>query len=212
MASAAKAVIFDLGNVLVDYNHQTTLASLATISQAGLIVLQEHHDAVGQALGMGEMDAEAFHQYLMTQAGTTPDFDAFLAAYGAGITRDDSALAYAVTLQQRPNVVVAVMSNTNQAHAVWLDALLPELAEFDLVMMSNEVHLLKPDPEIYLLALQLLDVTPEQAIFIDDRAENVTAAQAVGMAGILHADWAVTHPALEAWLADRADTGDAQRM
>jgi len=84
-------------------------------------------------------------------------------------------------------ITVAVMSNTNAAHVLWLDEYLPELREFDLVMMSNEVGLIKPDPAIFETALELLNVAPQQAIFIDDIAENVEAARTLGLAGIVHA-------------------------
>ena len=147
------------------------------------------------------MSAEAFHQILIEHAGTSADFDAFLTAYAAGLTRNDDALAYASTLQARENTTVGIMSNTNQAHVAWLDAYVPELDSFDVVMMSNEVHLLKPDPEIYQLILQVLDIAPQQAIFIDDLAQNVTAAQELGWAGLVHDDWDKTRPKLETWLS-----------
>jgi putative hydrolase of the HAD superfamily len=67
-------------------------------------------------------------------------------------------------------------------------------------MMSNEVGLIKPDPAIFTTALDLLDVAPTQAIFIDDIAENVEAARALGITGLVHSDWQETGPALERWL------------
>lgn len=196
-----KAVIFDLGKVLVHYDHQTTITSTAALWNSSpdtlLAVMQE----VGTDLGVGDLSAEAFHQLLGTRFGATTEFEPFLAAFGAGIQRDEEALTYALSLQTRPGVTVAIMSNTNEAHVLHLDSLVPELNEFDLVMMSNEVGVLKPDPEIFETALELLEVTPAQAIFIDDSAENVAAARALGLAGIVHSDWALTRPELEAWLA-----------
>ena len=52
---------------------------------------------------------------------------------------------------------------------------------FDDVVNSAEVGLAKPDPEIYNLALRRLGVAPAEAIFVDDRLENVEAARRVGM-------------------------------
>ena len=196
-----KAVIFDLGRVLVHYDHQLTMTTTAALWQvppdALLAIMQE----VGTDFGVGELDAEAFHELLNTRFVTPAPFEPFIAAFGAGIQRDDEALAYALSLQTRPGVTVAVMSNTNDAHVRWLDKLVPELAEFDLVMMSNDVGLAKPDPAIFEIALDLLEITPEQAIFVDDSAANVAAARTLGLAGIVHTDWAETRPQLEAWLA-----------
>ena len=196
-----KAVIFDLGRVLVYYNHQATLEAVVAISQVTVPELHALMVEVDHDLGIGELSAAELHQFLVRQAGTTQDMDAFLHAYAAGIVRDDSALAYAVALQAREGVTVGVISNTNEAHVLWLDEYVPELDQLDLVMMSNEVGLTKPDPAIFTLILELLEVEPSQAIFIDDIEANTRAATALGMTSIVHTDWAITRPALEAWLA-----------
>ncbi|MGH2620086.1 MAG: HAD family hydrolase [Anaerolineales bacterium] len=52
---------------------------------------------------------------------------------------------------------------------------------FDKLIISAEVGLAKPDPRIYRLALEGLDVEPAQAIFVDDFTENIEAASALGM-------------------------------
>jgi putative hydrolase of the HAD superfamily len=54
-------------------------------------------------------------------------------------------------------------------------------AWFDVVIVSAEVGLSKPDPRIYELALSRLGVGPAQALFVDDRADNVEAAARLGM-------------------------------
>ena len=196
-----KAVIFDLGNVLVGYDHQATLAALAARTSVDIATLQDAFAAVGAAAGVGHLDATQLHAELTARTSYQGDFATFIADFAAGIRPDATALAYAVALQERPDVTVAVVSNTNAAHVAWLDEHVPALKEIDLVMMSNEVGMLKPDPAVYRLALELLDVSPAQAIFIDDLADNVAAAQALGLAGLVHEDWATTRPALEAWLA-----------
>jgi HAD superfamily hydrolase (TIGR01509 family) len=52
---------------------------------------------------------------------------------------------------------------------------------FDAVIVSAGVRLVKPDPMIYRLCLDRLGVDPAQAVFVDDRPENVDGAAAVGM-------------------------------
>jgi putative hydrolase of the HAD superfamily len=63
---------------------------------------------------------------------------------------------------------------------------------FDAVVISAEVGLHKPQPEIYLLASKRLAVEPERCVFVDDLRENCAAAEAVGMTAILHRDVADT--------------------
>jgi epoxide hydrolase-like predicted phosphatase len=62
--------------------------------------------------------------------------------------------------------------------------LLAEL--FDAVVISAEVGLHKPQPEIYLLAAERLEVEPAECIFVDDLRENCEGAEAVGMTAIRH--------------------------
>jgi len=52
---------------------------------------------------------------------------------------------------------------------------------FDVVVVSCEVGCAKPDPVIYRLTLERLHVEPAMALFVDDRAENIAAAQAIGL-------------------------------
>jgi epoxide hydrolase-like predicted phosphatase len=64
--------------------------------------------------------------------------------------------------------------------------LLAEL--FDDVVISAEVGLHKPQPEIYLLAAKRIGEEPRRCVFVDDLRENCTGAEAVGMTAILHRD------------------------
>jgi 2-haloacid dehalogenase len=58
------------------------------------------------------------------------------------------------------------------------------LDEFDAVLVSGTVGLIKPDPAIYQLLIQRHDVDPAHALFVDDSAKNVEAAAAIGFDAI----------------------------
>lgn len=68
---------------------------------------------------------------------------------------------------------------------------------FDEVLLSHEVGLRKPQPEIFLLAAGRLGIDPVDCVFVDDVKVNVEGAQAVGMTGVWHTDPDITIPALE---------------
>ena len=74
-------------------------------------------------------------------------------------------------------------------------ALLTEL--FDAVVISAEVGLHKPQPEIYLLASKRVAVEPERCVFVDDLRENCAGAESVGMTAILHREVADTVARME---------------
>ncbi len=68
---------------------------------------------------------------------------------------------------------------------------------FDAAVISAEVGMHKPQPEIYLLASQRVGVEPERCVFVDDLRENCAGAEAVGMTAILQRDVAATVARLE---------------
>ena len=69
----------------------------------------------------------------------------------------------------------------------------PIFDQFQDIIVSGEENLVKPDRAIYELALQRFDRTADQCLFVDDREENITGCEQVGIRGHLFAD----APALE---------------
>ncbi len=69
---------------------------------------------------------------------------------------------------------------------------------FDAVVISGEVGMRKPEPEIYLHTLDLLGCAPEEAVFVDDLDKNVRGAAAVGIIGVHHQSYEETIIELEA--------------
>jgi putative hydrolase of the HAD superfamily len=63
---------------------------------------------------------------------------------------------------------------------------------FDAVVISCEVGMRKPEPEIFRHTAALLDLRPEECVFIDDIEANITAAEALGMTGIHHVNPSAT--------------------
>jgi len=61
-------------------------------------------------------------------------------------------------------------------------------SRFDVLVWSYQLGIAKPDPAIYLHTLRELDVVPGEALFLDDKAVNIEAAQALGMRAILFSD------------------------
>ncbi|KQX21609.1 hydrolase [Sphingomonas sp. Root50] len=83
---------------------------------------------------------------------------------------------------------VPLYAITNFSHEFWPPFRTREAALFDLfedILVSGEVRLVKPDPAIYAMALDRFGLAAGEAIFIDDRADNVAAAEAAGIAGHL---------------------------
>jgi putative hydrolase of the HAD superfamily len=100
----------------------------------------------------------------------------------AGMTPDEEMIS-AVRELRRGGVHTGLISNSWSVDHYDRD-LLEEL--FEEVVISAEVHLHKPQPEIYLLAAERLRVEPRACLFVDDLRENCEGAEAVGMTAIRH--------------------------
>jgi putative hydrolase of the HAD superfamily len=105
----------------------------------------------------------------------------------------DERMLDAVRAARAHGLKTAVLSNT------WgRSVFFPEqFKAFDAVVLSEREGMRKPDPGIYLIAAKRLGEPPEACVFVDDVPRNVDGARAVGMAGVLHKDAAITIPKLE---------------
>jgi putative hydrolase of the HAD superfamily len=110
------------------------------------------------------------------------DSDRLIDSMFAGMTPDEEMLS-AVRDLRREGIHTGLISNSWSVDH-YDRGLLAEL--FEEVVISAEVHLHKPQPEIYLLAAERLGVEPSACVFIDDLRENCEGAEAVGMTAIRH--------------------------
>jgi putative hydrolase of the HAD superfamily len=82
-------------------------------------------------------------------------------------------------------IKTAILSNMQTDMAAHVRRNFAWLRHFDHQIFSCEVHAIKPDPVIYQHSLALLKIAPSEVLFIDDREENIQAARAVGIRGIV---------------------------
>jgi len=110
------------------------------------------------------------------------DPDGLIDSMFAGM-KPEPRMVEAVRQVRRGGVLTGLVSNSwSTAH--YDRGLLAEL--FDVSVISAEVGLHKPQPEIYLLAARRLGVEPSECIFVDDLRENCDGAEAVGMTAVRH--------------------------
>ncbi len=115
-----------------------------------------------------------------------PRFESVIAAYGPRFGETVPAMlpGMGAIVRDLHAQRVPLFAITNFSHEFWPPFRAREAAIFDLfrdVVVSGEERLVKPDPAIYRLALDRFGLVPEDAIFIDDRSDNVRAAEALGI-------------------------------
>jgi putative hydrolase of the HAD superfamily len=110
-----------------------------------------------------------------------------------GVRPDDRMMA-AVRSARAAGLRTGLISNS-MGGASYDRSLFPQL--FDGVVISGEVGLHKPQPEIFLLGAERAGLEAEQCVFVDDLRENCEGAEAVGMTAVLHRGADTTVPELE---------------
>ncbi len=84
---------------------------------------------------------------------------------------------------QARGLPLALLSNTPAPHANWMLSQ-PWSEAFSAHVFSYRLRTVKPDPAIFSHTLEQLDCTAEQAVFVDDRAENCDGARDIGIAAV----------------------------
>jgi len=181
-----QAAIFDLGGVLLRTEDRSPRTELArrfnmTFEEIEKLVF---YSASGKLAAMGKISAHVHWEEVckvlkipFTQmAEIQRDF------FG-GDRVDRELITYIRSL--RPRRRTAMLSNAWDDLRQWLEAEWKIADAFDEIIISAEIGLAKPDPRIYRLALERLEVDPANAVFVDDFQENVDGALALGIHGIL---------------------------
>lgn len=139
--------------------------------------------ALLRRLETGDVEEAEFSRRFGVRIGVA-DTDGLIDRLFAGLESDERMIA-AVRDARRAGRRTALISNS-WGTGIYDRGLMPEL--FDAVVISGEVGLHKPQPEIFLLTTERLGVEPSECVFVDDLRENCAGAEAVGMTAILHRD------------------------
>ena len=111
-----------------------------------------------------------------------------------GTLREDERMVGAVRRARAAGIRTGLVSNSMGAGR-YDRATFPEL--FDGVVISGDVGMHKPQPEIFLLGASAPASRHAQCVFVDDLRENCDGAEAVGMTAVLHRGAETTLPELE---------------
>ncbi len=186
MTRSIKAVIFDMGGVLVRCMRPDVRAELG--KPYGLT--RERLEAVvfGSAMAalasVGKASDAELWEHIRGTVGVAPaELAAFQEKFWSADNVDDELVKVIKAL--RKTYKTGLLSNA------WLDARdaltmkYPHLMNsFDVSIFSAEVGLVKPDPAMYNLILEKLGVAAQEAVFVDDFIENIVGAEQLGLHAI----------------------------
>ena len=182
---AIKAVIWDLGGVLLrtaDLSSRQALADRLGKPRHELENLVFSGDS-GDRAQLGEISAdEHWENIRRALALDAAGIDEFRRQFWEGDQLDVELVDHIRSLRGRYKT--GLLSNAFSDLRQVVTSLLNFSDAFDDMVISAELHLVKPDARIYQVALRRLGAEPEEAIFIDDMLRNVEGARSQGMNAI----------------------------
>jgi epoxide hydrolase-like predicted phosphatase len=189
-----KAVIFDVAGVLTESIGQVLLEAaigidgdIEKLAEALIPVFmgEGDTDSAGHQLERGEITLNYFLSSLgpvEKDAWTIlhPDSDDF---FGDNLQPKPEMHNFVAELKKAGLKTGIVSNNVKEWQKAW-DAVIPSNELFHTTIFSSEVGHRKPNPEIFRIALEKLDVSPEETIFLDDFPAMAEGARAVGIQAI----------------------------
>ena len=175
-----RAVICDLGRVIVDFDHRAICSRLAACTplSADAIYAALFSSGLEASFDRGELSGDQFYHHAARQLNLTIGLDRFRAIWSAIFTLIPETAA----LLKRLHVErLLLLSNTNAWHFSYCRRHFPILDIFDAVILSYEIGARKPEPLIFQHALAHATVPAPACLYIDDMPGNVAAARQAGM-------------------------------
>jgi putative hydrolase of the HAD superfamily len=184
----AKAVIFDYGGVICFFPREEQVDELAARTGVPKRLFLETYWSTRLPYDRDDLTWREYWEQFARLTGrefTEEQIREFVRLdIGFWVRVDPRMIQWARTLKESGRKI-AVLSNMPREIGEHMRANFDWLREFDHVTFSYEVHLIKPEPAIYRDALDGVGVRPEEAVFLDDRIENVRGAKAVGLPAVL---------------------------
>jgi len=191
-------VIFDIGNVLIRWYPEKLYrqyfaddaAMHAFYAETGLLTRNIELDR-GEPFAVGLADLVHKHPH---HAAPLRAFDTRWPEMLDGDIPESVAILHDLRAAKVPNY--AITNFSREKFDVALE-MFPYLKGFDDIVVSADVGLVKPDPEIFRVLLDRRRLDPTRCLFIDDMAANIEAARALGLVTHHFADPAALRRAMQ---------------
>lgn len=176
-----KAVIFDLGKVLVQFDFKRGYTQLENFCPHAAAEIPKllGPSRLPQRFETGTVNSREFVAELTQILALNVEFARFCDIFNCIFTETLVPETLIETLATRYRLIL--LSNTNPIHFDWIRQQYPLLRHFHDLVLSYEVKAMKPDPAIYQAAVARAGCRPEECFYTDDIAEYVEGARRLGI-------------------------------
>ncbi len=177
-----KSVVFDIGNVIFYWNPEPVLKEFFQNTDMDYFTLRNGpFREYWLDLDRGKVTEETIVQAISEETGVSAEQCRTLMdrlRHALILNRDTLQLIHRLKSKK---IQLTCLSNISYSFWNYLKDHYSLWSLFDDLIISAEVHLIKPDPAIFHLLIQRLDVNADDIVFIDDRPENVESAASTGI-------------------------------
>jgi glucose-1-phosphatase len=176
-----KAIIFDLGKVLVHFDFKQAYQRLEPLCPHAATEIPRVLATTGiaQRFETGLITSAEFVSEISRTLDVDVTYDEFCDMFSCIFQHTLVPDSLVEDLAARYRLVL--LSNTNAIHFEWIRARYPILRHFHEMVLSYEVKAMKPQPAIYEAAVAKAGCRPEECFYTDDIAEFVEAARRIGI-------------------------------
>lgn len=182
-----RAVVFDYGMVLTGPPDPKAHASLLRITGLPLDRFENFYWADRHDYDLGVLTGIDFWEKFIADAGLSlePGVADELNQWDSQMwtAQNPVMLAWHVQLKER-GLRTAILSNMGDSVLANIEREFAWIQDFDVLVWSYQLHMAKPDPEIYRYVLKELGTLPDETLFLDDKLVNIQAARALGIRAI----------------------------
>ncbi len=179
-----KDIIFDLGNVLVDFDHTIAAKRLSafTDKDAGTIYNLFFDSELTGLFEEGKISPPDFFLKVKEALELKLDYDGFLPIWNEIFFLSQKNIAvYNLANSLKGGYKLTLLSNINVLHFDFIKKTFPVFGAFHNILASCQLGLRKPQSQIYEKTLAILKASGAEVFYADDRPELVRSAAALGL-------------------------------
>jgi glucose-1-phosphatase len=194
-----KILVFDLGGVIVSFDHMTICNRLSKVSAHSPDEVYDviFNSGLEKLFDEGQFFMFGFYKEICKVLEIEISYEEFIPIWSDIFTEIPEMIDLIFKLREK-GYITYLLSNTNELHFGHCYKNYPVLEGFDKFILSYCLGFRKPDPRIYQKAIEMSGLPPEKHIYIDDIELNVKGAEAVGMIGIHYQSFEQFKEALDA--------------